>query len=137
MSAWDKIFDVGLAAGVLGLVALGIKSAISNKQAAMEDEKRKLTPMVFPDSLPEDCFEALARVTAKQVKGRKITIDVVGPVVFGIVQSKSGLSTWTFTIDFNDYGSLTGRYWLTSNNEDSEIPKYIADNIQREVRRYI
>ena len=37
-------------------------------------------------------------------------------------------------IDFNDYGHITGRYWIVSENEDSNIPYYIAYNIKSVIK---
>jgi len=46
------------------------------------------------------------------------------------------LSEWNFKVDFNDYGHLTGQYWLTSDNDDSNIPSHVADNISSMIREF-
>ncbi len=56
-----------------------------------------------------------------------------GPVVYGIVESQSGLSEWSFTIDFNDYGHITGEYWITTDNDDSIIPERVAGRIREAI----
>ena len=50
------------------------------------------------------------------------------------VKSNSGLSTWSAELDFNDYGHLTGAYWLSTENTQSIIPKHFADALQEQVR---
>ena len=49
------------------------------------------------------------------------------------VGSISGLSTWSAEIDFNDYGRLTGAYWLLSENPDSLIPEHFADAVRAQI----
>lgn len=56
-----------------------------------------------------------------------------GAKVYGSVRSQSGLTEWDFTIDFNDYGKISGAYWLWSENEDSLIPEYIAKEMQKKI----
>ena len=50
-------------------------------------------------------------------------------MVYGTVRTQSGLSEWDFKVDFNDYGHITGKYWLSSDNDDSNIPGHVADNM--------
>ena len=35
-----------------------------------------------------------------------------------------------FSIDYNDYGHITGKYWLRSENDDSPVPQVIAKKIR-------
>ena len=134
MGFWDKFAGVGLAAGLLGLVTYGIKSSIEGRK---EEEKRKSTPFYFPTSIPQETFKAIVFRATKQLKKKKINIEIDNSIVYGTVTSQSGLSAWNFSIDFNDYGSLTGKYWLKSENDDSLIPKRIADYIQQEIQEII
>ena len=64
------------------------------------------------------------------------SLQVEGPVISGTVRSQSGLSDWSFKIDFNDYGKLTGSYWLTSGNKVSNIPTVLADRIVEQINDY-
>ncbi len=59
-----------------------------------------------------------------------------GPVVYGVVQSQSGISEWNFKLDFNDYGHITGTYWLSSDNDDSNIPERFGDLIRSAINNY-
>jgi hypothetical protein len=38
-------------------------------------------------------------------------------------------------LDFNDYGDLTGKYWLSQENYDSDLPQKFARTIQEEIKR--
>lgn len=68
---------------------------------------------------------------------RRITsLYAEGTIVYGTVRSQSGISEWCFKIDFNDYGSLTGTYWLSTDNNDSSIPKIVANRIAQQINEY-
>lgn len=60
-------------------------------------------------------------------------LNIEGPIVYGTVRSQSGISDWSFTIDFNDFGRITGSYWLSSDNRDSEIPSTIAKRMKSDI----
>ena len=92
-----------------------------------EEERRKNTPCLFLDGLSGNDFKLVAVRAAKQIK--RLTVSIDGPIIYGTVQSQSGISKWYFKVDFNDYGHITGRYWLSSENCDSSIPKHYADNV--------
>lgn len=68
---------------------------------------------------------------------RRITsLYAEGAMVYGTVRSNSGISDWCFRIDFNDYGKLTGAYWLSTGNIDSNIPKLVASRIAQQIKNY-
>ena len=71
------------------------------------------------------------------VKGIKIEVSISGPIVKGTVESQSGLSKWNFTVDFNNYGRISGKYWVKSENKDSSIPKHIAEKIKSEIEKTV
>ena len=64
------------------------------------------------------------------IRGKRIEVSAKDAVVRGLVQSNTGPSTWMFSIDYNDYGHITGRYWLRSENNDSPVPQVIANKIR-------
>lgn len=89
----------------------------------------------FLDGISREEFESIALKAGKKIK-RLSNISVDGPLVYGTVQSQSGISEWTFTIDFNNYGHLTGRYWVYADNADSSIPYSIAKKIREAIKNH-
>lgn len=119
-------------AAVGELVHKGIKAS---RERAAEEERRTNTPCYFNDGISEEQFEAIARRAGKHIKRLK-EISVDGPVVYGTVRTQSGISEWYFKVDFNDYGHITGTYWLSSDNMDSNIPEHVADNISSMIQSF-
>ncbi len=117
--------------GLAALAGAGLFAHMihEGKQRREEDERRRNTPYQFSDYLPEATFGKIVNWAGNQVK-RVYSLNNEGPFIYGKVISQSGISEWRFMLDFNDYGSITGRYWLTSENEDSTIPERIGDLIQ-------
>ena len=100
-----------------------------------EEENRTSTSCEFSDDISECEFGLMVCKAARPIK-RLESIYTDGPIVYGTVKSQSKLSTWTFQIDFNDYGHITGSYWITSDNDDSNIPLYIANNVRALILSY-
>lgn len=51
------------------------------------------------------------------------------------MKSSSGISTWEFSADFYDYGSLSGKYFIGyQENDDSTIPKVFLDKVASRIR---
>lgn len=75
----------------------------------------------------------MVRHSAKGIK-RLADLRVDNTIVYGKVRSQSGLSEWQFQIDFNDYGVLTGSYWISSDNNDSSLPTVLADRIAQQIK---
>ena len=97
-----------------------IKEA-ENARKREEEEIRKNTPCFFEDGFSQLEFNDMVYRSGKNIK-RLIQLSTDGPVIYGTVESQSGISTWKFTVDFNNYGHVTGKYWLISENENSAIP---------------
>ena len=83
----------------------------------------------FDDGISHEEFRSIIINTCKPIK-RLIHYEIDGLIIRGTVIAQSGISKWNFQIDFNDYGHLTGNYWLKSDNYDSNIPNSIAENIK-------
>lgn len=126
---WGKIIGAALLVGLAG-------AAVEYTQASRQEvEKRKNTPFMFPCYMPPSLFESVAYASIRRIaKGRNLSIRVENHIVYGAIDSQSGASRWSFRLDYNDYGKLTGRYWLFSENDDSTIPKRIGDRIQDEIQ---
>lgn len=97
-----------------------------------EDKKRRQTPCLFQDGFTEEQFGNMVAEATKGIKRLK-DYKIDGPFIFGTAISQSGLSEWKFRIDFNDYGHITGKYWIRSDNSDSSLPKVVADRIKERV----
>lgn len=119
--------------GVFGGVL--IKTISAAKESAEEERRRKNTPCYFNDGISKEQFDVIVKRASKHIKRlTKLTVD--GAIVHGTVRTQSGLSEWNFEIDFNDYGHITGRYWISSDNSDSNIPSHIADNITKMIHLF-
>lgn len=148
MGAWEKLLGFG---GV-ALVLYGISSARKEskvraeqeekerkaivqeeaklKKAIAAEKRRQNTPFRYPDYLTQEQFEEIARVSIKPMKRKFSSFDVVDGKFYGTIISQSGISEWDFVVDFNDFGKLTGEYWLQSENNDSTIPRRVAETMR-------
>lgn len=122
-----------------GAAAVGIgatiKAANKNKQRRLqeqaEEERRQNTPCYFVDGISEKTFREITKQTAKRFRRLKVT-EIDGAVIFITFYSQSGLSDYEAIIDFNDYGHITGTYWLSNDNEDSNLPDKFAECIGKQ-----
>ena len=114
---------------------VGAGAVLLYKDSA-EEKKRKNTPCNFDNGLLQSEFNAIVENACNSIK-RVTEFSIDGPIVRGTVRSQSGISNWHFTIDFNDYGKITGKYWLSSKNDKSQIPSTIAKQIQNEIKNRI
>lgn len=128
MGFLDKL----LVGGVAALVGGGI---VRTYRSAQETNRRKNTPITFDGGLTQQEFDAVSTRVAERTP-RVSRIAVNGVTVLLEVRSNSGLSTWTAEIDFNDYGRLTGNYWLQSANTQSPIPEFFAHSVQEEIWKH-
>lgn len=112
--------------------ALLFKVSAEEKEKKAEEERRKNTPCTFENGVTQEEFNIIVQKACKSVK-RVSGFTVEGPVIQGVVRSQSGISEWTFTIDFNDYGNITGKYWITNENADSKIPSIISERIKESI----
>ncbi len=120
---------MGLLRSILHIATLGIID--SNEEVA-----RKNTPFVFPDNMSESDFRNLAISVAKSIK--RLHVSVENQFVRGTVRTSSGINTWDFTIDFNDYGTLTGNYWMRHvENSDSQIPSSYAKQLSSAIADFL
>ena len=113
---------------IAGAVATGIF------RNAAETRRRKGSPLQFDDALTPADFSAIVQEAARRTPRVKHS-EVVGMTIVLHVRSNTGLSMWRAEADFNDYGRLSGTYWLSSENSNSVIPRHFADLVQAEIRR--
>jgi len=127
-----------LAAGAVGVGMLALlNKANKEEEARIEENRRRMnTPCEFDGPITEEEFQALVRSAAKPIRRLKV-LDIDGPVVKCSVRSASGISTWTFTLDFNDYGEITGKCWTVTENDESTIPAVLREKIQDELDAFL
>ena len=131
--------------GTALLVKNGLKKAAADREEAEEEynryiadlkskeselnrvcavnAKRLCVPCSFKDGLPFEIFEKMAIHASKKIK-RINNISVNGCIIYCNVESQTGCSDWDFSVDFNDWGHLTGTYWIKTDNNDSLIPEH-------------
>lgn len=127
---WEYLVTAGIFAS---LVRAGKRSAEREAEARREREaeerRRKNTPCHYTDGISQELFESMAHSIEKRVKRIKY-INIDGLTILGLVESNSGLSEFGFEVDFNDYGHITGNYWLKSDNDESSIPDKFAETMK-------
>ncbi len=112
----------------VGLAVAGVKKIKHNIE---EENRRKNTVCRFDGEISKEEFYVMVKRGGKGIR-RITSLYAEGAMVYGTVRSQSGISDWRFRIDFNDYGKLTGAYWLSTDNDDSDIPKIVADRIAQQ-----
>lgn len=116
----------------VSLAVVGIKEI---KSSIEEENRRKNTVCRFDGEISKEAFYVMVNRSGKGIK-RITNLYANGTIVYGTVRSQSGISDWCFCIDFNDYGKLTGAYWLSADNNDSVIPKTVAERIAKQIKDY-
>ena len=125
MAIEDLLFGTLLVGGsLIGIAALR-KNHKDIKERKLEEARRKNTPCSFPPSLTYDDFTKLAKKTAKQFKRLKVS-SIDNTTVFLRYSSQSGISKYNASVDYNDYGKITGEYWIKNENNDSQLPEAFA-----------
>ena len=135
MGFWEVVAIGALGSFISKMISNAQETAEEEERKRKKEEKRKNTPCNFGDGISEEQFEIIARRACKHIK-RLTDFKINSPVIYGRVRANSGISEWSFQVDFNDYGHITGEYWLFSDNDDSSIPKKIAEDIKNMIRSY-
>ena len=120
---------------VASFIHAGKKSAKRAKEREEEDKRRRETPCRFNNGISREQFAFIVRKSTKKLR-RLSSLEIDGPIIYGTVRSNSGLSEWDFKIDFNDYGNITGNYWIKTENYDSSVPYHIAKNIKSMIETF-
>jgi hypothetical protein len=128
-----SLLDKSLRAGA---VVVGIVQVAMAAKESLETRRRRSTTPSFDDGVSRVDFRELLKATAARTP-RVTDVDVIAMTGVIRVQSSSGLTSWKAEVDFNDYGHLTGRYWLKSDNPDSAIPDHYARAVQAEIKKRV
>lgn len=127
MGFLDKVLTSGAVAAI-GATIMGIY------RESQETSRRRNSPLDFSESCSQEEFNQLVTDVAERTPRVK-NVVVSGMTAVLHVKSNSGLSTWKAEVDFNDYGTLTGKYWLDSENSDSIVPEYFAEAVKAKLRQ--
>lgn len=100
--------------------------------ALIKKNLKEKKPYAHVGVITDDDLISIVNEAAKR-EGRITDISVDDAVVYGTVLSQHRISTWSFTIDFNDDGELTGDYTVFSENDDSNVPQRLANEISKEI----
>ncbi len=99
----------------------------------IQDEKfREAQSVHFPDFLTQENFNKIIHEEVGQIKRIK-EIEINQALVNFEVYSNSRISTWMFTLDYNDYGNLSGKVRIYKENYDSDIPTNISNRISKRI----
>ena len=98
------------------------------------NELRKEMPCKFNEGITYYEFEQIANNVAKQFSRIK-EVTVGNGVIICKVESLTGYSDWYFSVDFNNWGHIQGRYWWHTDNNDSNICEAYGDQVQKELRQ--
>lgn len=133
---------------VIGAVALGaISSAMKKKKkkeqpiSVSEQDKssidltRENTVFNFPKGMDESDFKAIVRNACKNIPAI-VYVGTYDSIVACIVSNGNSLQKWNFKLDFNDYGQLTGKVWITTEIGNSNLPQVLADRILWGMQEY-
>ena len=93
-----------------------------NESAGKTPKSKKFA---FPEILSEYEFEYIVKNAAKRIK-RIEHVSVDGATVECRVISQSKITYWTFTLDFNDRGKLTGKYCIFQKMRIRKYPERLA-----------
>ena len=96
------------------------------------DKYRRKQVCSFDDSITEHDFERIIKHELERLK-RLEHYEIRGALVFVYIYSQSGASIWHFCLDYNDFGYVTGEYWVYSENLKSSIPVELGDRIKRDI----
>ena len=118
-----------MAANAVLAIPRGIAARKEEQRRIREQEAQRVaTPPCYEDGVNEHQFRVIVE-SAKTKLPRIKSVTIEGFVVSLEVKSMSGISIWCATVDFNDFGHLTGWYKIWSENEDSNIPEAFAREV--------
>lgn len=99
-------------------------------------QNKSEAPCLFEDGISQSEFVKIVESEARYITHKRLrNVTVSWSTVYGTVRSQSGLSDWSFSLDFNDFGHLTGRFWSHSDNTDSILPNSLGNRIAYEIQK--
>lgn len=136
MSFFSTLALLALGAGAAKIGIDKASEKVSDYFREKKQEQRRIeyeehNKLLFSWISPEE-FRKIAEKAAVDLP-RIVRTTVYGASILVTVESKTGLTEWTFALEFDNYGSLTGNYTVWTENEDSAIPDALGRRIQREL----
>lgn len=114
---------------ILHYLTLGIVPSDKQIEQRELEKKRIQTPCEFTKEFTQENFTDLAVLVAAPMTRLSIVVNCY--LVKGTVRTVSGINTWSFILDFNDFGKITGNYWIKANeNLESSIPNKYANMLK-------
>ncbi|MFS9140521.1 hypothetical protein QM858_03110 [Streptococcus infantis] len=90
-----------------------------------DEELRHSLSIQFPEFLNQEEFNRIIHEETDKINRFK-KVEINQALISFEVYSNSRISTWCFTLEYNDYGILTGKVRISSENSDSSIPENIS-----------
>ena len=121
----------------LAVIAIALWKSDSKSQQNGNSNEEKINyydPNVYPSGseISGQEFRSIVYATAKKIKRIKRT-TIVGARVICLVDAQSNISRWEFELDFRHRNTITGRYTIDTENDDSAIPESLGDRIQEKI----
>ncbi len=110
------------------------------QQRKLEEEQkeflRKGMKCSFELPITKSIFESLVLKVSESYN--RLTVNICDTTIHGTIRSVSGISFWNFSVDFNDFGIITGNYFaLECDNNESKIPATFCEELKKEITQYI
>lgn len=122
-------FDKLLAGGGVAAAGLWARKLYLDER---ETQRRRASPLTFDEGVTQADFDWMAQEAAKRTP-RISSVATAGMAATISVRSNSGLTSWEAEIDFNDYGRLTGQYWISTSNPKSLVPQHFAEAVGAQI----
>lgn len=117
------------------VVVVFLKSENRQRREARQDAYRIAEEKRLLYDISDEMFRKIVMDAAGDMT-RLTRLLVRGMQVYASVRSVTEKTEWNFVISFDDGGYITGSYQISSDNNDSNIPKELADNIAFRIWRY-
>lgn len=109
---------------------------VKRERERLEAEKlRQESWKGFEDEISESDFKLMVAAAKKGIN-RLVSLTSVGPVVYGTVLSESGDYQWDFQVDFNDFGQITGTYYVYGEQKYDAIVNKVANTIKGYIENF-
>ena len=126
----DSIRHNPISMALAAAVRAGKKDAQARALAA-DEQRRRNTPCRFRDGFSQSQFAWMVQRAGRYLPW-VARLEVSGTMVSGILTADDDSTGEEFTLDFNDYGHVTGKYWV-SKSGTSNLPERFAVCIIREL----